>query len=382
MHDKIYCSAPWKGITIREDGRVRTCCNGREILGDVRQDHIDEILRSPKLEEIKSALRNGNIHSNCHSCTVAERDFNYSTLRHHYQKHYPLHDDDDFSLNFLDVRWNNKCNLACVYCSEQFSSVWEERRGLVRSLAKKDSDQELLDWILEKCRDIKELMLVGGEPMLMKQNHALFKRLPADAKISIITNLCYDFEKLPCLNDLLDRPSENIIWNVSLENTGQKFEYVRHGGSWQQLQKNIKFLVQHWPTTVSLNMVYSLLCAFDLDQTMEFFDSQGVSKFNLLPIHANDEMSMSFMPSAIKQQASDVFERISQWHTKRFGIDQDLYPIDGFADIRQSLTSPSNKQLTKLQVLEKIKRFDHWHQELRFRDLWQQEYQMLMDNLE
>ena len=112
-------------------------------------------------------------------------------------------------------------------------------------------------------------MLVGGEPMLMKQNHVLFQTLPDNCQISIITNLSYDLERLQCINDLLKRPRDKIIWNVSMENTGEQFEYVRNGGNWQQVEKNFKFLMKHWPTTVSINMVYSLFSALNLYQTIQ-----------------------------------------------------------------------------------------------------------------
>jgi hypothetical protein len=70
--------------------------------------------------------------------------------------------------------------------------------------------------------------------MLMKQNYELIAKLPSSARISILTNLSYDLQRLPCIENLLARPRENTIWNISCENIGQQFEYVRSGAEWNK----------------------------------------------------------------------------------------------------------------------------------------------------
>jgi MoaA/NifB/PqqE/SkfB family radical SAM enzyme len=36
--DGVYCTAPFNGLTIREDGHVRTCCSGINSLGNLNKD--------------------------------------------------------------------------------------------------------------------------------------------------------------------------------------------------------------------------------------------------------------------------------------------------------------------------------------------------------
>jgi len=192
MSQQPYCSAPWNGLTIREDGRVLTCCVGKTTLGNLNNQSMAEIEESSTLIEIRDSMLAGQSHTNCSYCVESENKKNYATLRAHYQKFYP-DIGPDLKLRFIDVRWNNRCNIACMYCSPMFSSTWGDRLNLINSNSvAPDYQDELLQWILDKCDQTNEIMLVGGEPMLMKQNYALLKKLPAKCRISIITNLAYN----------------------------------------------------------------------------------------------------------------------------------------------------------------------------------------------
>lgn len=370
MSKDVYCSAPWKGITIRENGDVLTCCIGKTALGNLNNQTIDDIMSSDALSKIKSDLAVGH-NKNCGICIDTEKTSNYSSLRRHYLKYHPLTDVNTQELKFIDVRWNNKCNLACQYCEPTLSSTWEERLSIVRTSATKNYQDDLLQWMLNKAHSLKEIMLVGGEPMLMKQNHKLIQELPSDCQISIITNLSYDFSKLPCLQSLLDRPREKIIWNISVENIAEQYEYVRNGADWNLFLKNLKFLLQHWPNTVSLSMVYSLFCALNLDQTIEYFYNFGVKKFTLLPIGGNDEINTFLLSLEIQQQAAAVLEKIKIWHSTTFDDQADLYPIEGLQDLLMGLHTPNDcVKISREQFFNKISWYDSWTKNKKFAQLW------------
>jgi uncharacterized radical SAM superfamily Fe-S cluster-containing enzyme len=127
--NKAYCTAPWNGLTIREDGHVRTCCAGQDSLLDLNNESILTIGKNLKLEKIKLQLLNGEIPSNCQLCVDTEKISNHSSLRHHYMTHYPAI-DNELTLKFVDVRWTNRCNLSCVYCGPTFSSTWQQKLNM------------------------------------------------------------------------------------------------------------------------------------------------------------------------------------------------------------------------------------------------------------
>ena len=124
----VYCTAPWNGITVRENGRVLTCCVGRSDLADLNVDSVDLIESSPVLKEIQQSMLHGSPDlKNCVSCVNQEKNDGYSSLRNHYNTFYPVVDTTRFSLKYLDLRWNNTCNLACMYCGPHFSNTWNDK---------------------------------------------------------------------------------------------------------------------------------------------------------------------------------------------------------------------------------------------------------------
>jgi len=364
---KVYCTAPWNGLTIREDGIVRTCCIGAVKLGDLHQDSIFNIEQSPKLVEIQNLMLSGQPDPvNCRGCIKAEQHGGNS-LQQYYNRTYP--NIDSLKLKFIDIRWNNVCNLACQYCNPNFSSKWADRLEKTSRRPVTQYQDELLGWILDRADQINEIMLVGGEPMLMKQNYALLEKLPRDCRISIITNLSYDLSTLPCLSNLLDRPKENIAWNISLENIGNKFEYVRNGARWDQVVINFKLLTQHWPDTLSLNMVYSLFNAFDIADDIDQFHIMGIKKFNLLNINDNITMNVFNMPTAIQQLAKEQLEKVQTIHWSNLHPDdKDFYPLHGITGLIDSLGSIDGKT-TVSEFNKQIDFYNKWS-DVSFESLW------------
>jgi len=372
-HTSVYCTAPFNGLTIREDGHVRTCCAGQTSLGNLNNGSIYDIEQSPILDKIKqNMLSNQHDYDNCKDCIDKENKNGLASLRQHYLKFYPAFDESNLTLKFIDIRWNNSCNLGCLYCSPTFSSVWANRLNVEKKLSPVRSYQdELLAWILERIDHVSEIMLVGGEPMLMKQNYALLSRLPQDCKISIITNLSYDLKNLPCWPDLLKRPRDNIAWNISLENIGKKFEYVRSGANWEQVEQNLLLLKQHWPETISLNMVHNLFSAFDLKETIEYFHSIGIKKFNLFPVGLNDQINLANFPRSLRVKSAQQLQQAKDRHLELLHIeDRDLYPFNGSDEIINSLLNNQTDAVITLETFEnQINWYDQWGNH-KFSDLW------------
>jgi len=368
----VYCTAPWNGLTIRENGHVRTCCVGKNIILDLNVDQINNIEQSTALQEIRNKMLAGEPDlKNCANCVKQEKNDGYSSLRNHYNSYYPNFDPNVLELKFIDLRWNNTCNLSCMYCSPTFSSTWADKLKTINLKPINPYHEELLTWILEQAGHVKELMLVGGEPLLMKQNYKLLKVLPLDCRISIITNLSYDLKNLPCLEDLLKRPPGTIVWNISVDNVQEQFEYVRQGASWTQLVDNIEFLKQHWPDSCSINMVYSMFNALDLLKIFKTFKSFGLEKFNLLPLEGNDSMNLSYMPGPIRHAAKAQLIAVVEYHQQSLHPeDQFLYPIQGVESFLAQLDNQTdNKVTTRADFQKQIKWYDQWSS-IPFDDLW------------
>ena len=180
----------------------------------------------------------------CKSCIHASKN-KISSER---DWHNSLNEDFDVELAndeyqfpvIFDARWNNTCNSTCTYCSPFFSSKWASLLSNKESKPVKDHKDKIKLFFSENSDRLKTVAMVGGEPLLMNENADLLDLIPYNVKIDVITNLSTDITKSKVLEKLLKRRKVN--WHISLENIGERYEYVRQGSEWQQLLDNLKIL--------------------------------------------------------------------------------------------------------------------------------------------
>jgi MoaA/NifB/PqqE/SkfB family radical SAM enzyme len=281
MND-FFCAAPWRGLHINPRGDVKTCCAGNpNMLGNLNEHTIVEILQGPVLQEIRQTIAQGKAHAYCYNCVQAERhgrserdwhnsispEFDCATATN--TEHVPA---------LIDVRWNTTCNLSCNYCGELCSSKWADLKGIpVRSGARPYYEQ-VCDYLLQHQSNIREVALVGGEPLLLPENNRLLDVIPNDCIVTLITNMSVELDKNKIFAKLAQR--NRVGWSMSFDNIGPRFEYVRYGGKWDMLTKNlatIKDLMQsqgHWG---GIHAVYNIYNATRICELREFAEQTGTT---------------------------------------------------------------------------------------------------------
>ena len=234
---KNFCYAPWTNIHIDTRGNYKTCCAGTEPLGNLR----DSLFNTDLLLDIKSKVLNNEYHSNCRLCEnniVAERNW-YTDIAEN--KVIPITDITNDHLQNLDIRWSNTCNLSCVYCDSMFSSQWAQlRREPEQRTDFGDNLSNIIQHITDNRTTIKNIALLGGEPLLQKENIQLLDIVPEDVHINIITNLSVPLANNKIFKRLLEM--KNVMWDISFETVDQRFEYVRRGSKWSTMILNLRML--------------------------------------------------------------------------------------------------------------------------------------------
>jgi MoaA/NifB/PqqE/SkfB family radical SAM enzyme len=281
--NNFYCAAPWRGLHINPTGDVKTCCAGDpNMLGNLNTQPIEEILNGIQMIEIRSSLAQGIPHRYCRNCVRAERlgadserkwhnnvnhNFDYPTAGKLY--HYPV---------IVDVRWNTTCNLSCNYCGESCSSKWAAIKSIPFKSGARPYYNQVCEFINQHQQHIHEVALVGGEPLLLPENDRLLDVIPSTAVITLITNLSVDLENNKIFKKLAER--HRVGWSMSFDNVGERFEYVRHGGNWELLNRNLKTVKDlmrtqgHWG---GIHAVYNIYNATRICELRTFAEEQGVS---------------------------------------------------------------------------------------------------------
>ena len=284
----FYCAAPWRGLHINPRGDVKTCCAGNpNMLGNLNDQNIEDILQGPKLIEIRQALSKGQPHDYCSNCVRAERFGSDSERQWHNNKSpnfdYAQAGDQYHFPVIVDVRWNNTCNLSCNYCGPADSSKWAGLKNIAVNTATRHYYTDVCNFIEKHYDRVQEVALIGGEPLLLKENIKLLDAIPDDCIVTVITNLSNPLQDNEIFKKLAAR--KRVGWSMSFDNIGSRFEYVRHGGSWDLLQENLKIIkslmikdsnnVQaHWG---GIHSVYNMYNATRITELRQFAHEMGVT---------------------------------------------------------------------------------------------------------
>ena len=237
-----FCPMPWTGLMYNFDGKIKNCIRSAGPLGNIKDQPIESILVENNRPRQQQIVEQQPVDT-CHTCYDLERGkkgFDHISDRIFYireLKSTPIdtYQVGNFDLQTVDVRWTNLCNLACVYCSPEFSSRWADELSKKISQPTEQQQKDFGDYIYQHARNLKHVYLAGGEPLLMKENLKLLRELNPDVNLRINTNL----SKVD--TGVFDAVCQfkNVHWTVSAETIEAEFEYIRFGGKWTDFLDNL-----------------------------------------------------------------------------------------------------------------------------------------------
>ena len=309
----IKCPLPWTGIAVNPDGSVRTCAVGKEVLGNLKSADIVDILDSTTNQTIKQSLTAGVWPKNCGHCERVETvdpEFSNRTFQLH------LHRDSKptIRLTQLDLRWSNTCNYACIYCSPELSSTWASELKHTKINTDRDNLKSLREYAFANLDNLVEVYLAGGEPLMIKENNELLDRLydcNPDCLVRITTNL----SNLTTGIYTKIKRFPNVQWEVSVEATGNSFEYIRYPGNWAEFETNLCQLISEWPKDrIGLTMNYLLLNADTIIGTGDQLINMGID-INRTAVHYLTHPAFLDARNLGEKYIAETVDYLNSYHT-------------------------------------------------------------------
>ena len=268
-----FCSVPWNHYEIFSNGNIKTCSKGKP-LGNINQDSIDNILNSNLLISIKQDLLEDKLNENCTGCHRLTTDGEHFDLRNHYNPMFKTFDIDytntrAFELHGIDLHWNNTCNFKCVYCNPYQSSLIAEEQKITLKKPKPENIDAVIDMIVKNQYDMKEIYLSGGEPLLIKYNAKLLAQIEnKDLSLRINSNISVATDSNAVFAEV--KKFNNVLWTISAEASGNRFNYIRNGGDWNIFLKNLATIKQ-LNHGIRLNAVFFIGSLASIFDTIEYF---------------------------------------------------------------------------------------------------------------
>ena len=348
--EKTICPMVWDHLCINTRGSNRLCCNSitqdMDFFLDNYEQHWNELR-----DNVKKQMLEGKKPDICKACWKKEES-GISSLREQtifkYKKNLKW---DDFLQRVdkkreapveLDLKLGNYCNLSCRMCTSFSSSTYatelkriQKETGIDLSSNLQESQYKQNQWYQDPVfvQKIKtfidngayELKFTGGEPLMVPGveeliDYCIETNKAKDIQIQFITNgtlITHEWlEKLVHF--------KVVILTVSIDGTGDTYEYIRHPTNWVNTYKNLlivkEFCDKHHQIRLELTFTLQIYNMFQIENMLQLRRALNCL-INCIPLDNPDYYDVSNAPEQAKQDALNLLENIEieeNFNEKRF----------------------------------------------------------------
>ncbi len=197
--------------------------------------------------------------------------------------------DAPITPSYVEVNFNNACNLSCSYCSPQFSSTWmqetkrhgayptavphnapEHFEGANRPIPVREHNpyvEAFWKWWPELYLELKHFRMTGGEPLMDKNTYRVFDYVLENPKPDLHLNTTSNFSVEQKLWDryktylqklCTEGTLEHFMQYVSVDGWGKQAEYIRHGLDFDLMWTRVHEYLNDVPNRNSLTFIITM----------------------------------------------------------------------------------------------------------------------------
>ena len=269
---------------VSPNGKVMPCCVGdmsKEPLGNINEvSEWNDIWNNEKYKEFRKNMVDGEKNPICSFCYDTEK-FSKSSARTiantDYAKDYDEYMDkllpsgelETSKLKYLDFRFTNKCNQACITCGHILSSSWFDLMNklgypITGSKFIEPHDKTLAYKLIDdNIESVENIYFAGGEPLLSEYHWYTLDKL-------VENNRCKEVELRYSSNcstlrykdkNILDywKQFKSVIVVASVDEVHERFNYIRWPGNWETISENLKKIQESFEQLSNENEMTHLL---------------------------------------------------------------------------------------------------------------------------
>jgi hypothetical protein len=275
-------------------------------------------------------------------------------------------EENDVIPSYVEVNFNNACNLKCSYCSPQFSSSWgdeanrcgayptatphnspEHFTGARRVIPAREHNpyvEAFWQWWPTLYPELRHFRMTGGEPLMDKNTHRVLDYVIANPSPHLHLNVTSNFsveEKLwqnylDKVKRICDGRIEHFMQYVSLDGFGPQAEYMRHGMDFDLVWDRVNQFLTEIPGYSSLTFIVTMnnLSVTSLENL--FAGILGLRKtyshtyqrvwFDTPVLRQPEWQSLQILP----EPYADKLEHLWAWMIRQIETPED--PFHGFKD--------------------------------------------------
>ena len=335
---KTFCLVPWISMMLHTNSQVRPCCESNETVGNSSKSTLEEIWNDQPLCQMRTDMLAGNRIKSCQVCYDKEsigRDSLRKSVNRRFAKHVAKVDStqDDgklpkFELNYIDARFNNLCNLACLMCNPTNSSSWYQpavRFGMIDRSQKAlliagRNEKDIFQQLMSTIDTVERVYFAGGEPLMIDQFYQIVEELDRRGKhdVELVYNINMTKNKLKD-KSIFDywKNFKNISIGASLDGELERGEYLRVGTYWDDVVEFRHEMIKRRPDIdFYVSATLTLINALHLPDFHRSWVEQGLIEpkdFNIQPLYQPEYLRADSSPEKLKSAIANKYAEHLNW---------------------------------------------------------------------
>lgn len=330
-----FCPLPYIGLYYDMTDFISPCCI-------INTDHVEKVdaqknflenYNNNLMRDIRKSLSSNQQHPACSHCWNAE-NVGMISLRQTWLNHIDdnffndIEIDENFyisdvNINYVDIRFNNKCNLKCRTCNPRFSNSWYKDYKLVIDEEYSEPKNIKISYDVKKLKEVLRsanvFYFAGGEPLITDEHYEILELIKDRAK-DIHLNYNTNFSSLKYKNFKVTdywKFFNRVVVAASLDGNYKRGEYIRKNLKWSDVIKNRKILLEECPhvdfrisCTLSIMNAYNIV---ELHKEWLELGYIGINDFNVNLLFGPSAFCIKNLPDSHKNKLTDLYYRHIEW---------------------------------------------------------------------
>jgi sulfatase maturation enzyme AslB (radical SAM superfamily) len=316
-NSNTFCIIPFIHIYGTAAGDIVPCCEAQETPLNEPGESAEACWNNTNYRELRRALSNNERPERCKVCWHNEDSGVVSNRQQWESDNAELFGDevivdDEFQVymppQWIELKVSNFCNLKCIMCSTHSSYKRVQDLDIITKYTTDGYETRLLhpDELFDSINawpdfweTVKVLQFTGGEPIINEEHYTLLAGIPAhlkkDIKLRYATNLTHiTFKQYDLISIWKEFKHVNI--KVSMDGIGDVYNYIRHGGDWDDVHNNMIKLNDEDNIDLAIGITVQ---AHNIFQMPEFYTFWKDSDIRLTFITANILHTPSYLSPAL-----------------------------------------------------------------------------------
>jgi radical SAM protein with 4Fe4S-binding SPASM domain len=370
---KNFCVLPWHHIYVDPAGECKPCCliNTNKSWGNLNENSLETIWNNQHFAKFRKQFLNGEISSDLCKVCVENEEGKIESERQRYiqdlsfdiesivNETSPAGTFPKIDLKLLDFRPSNLCNFKCRTCGPIYSSAWAQEKQDFLAI-KLTSPFKIED---SQIRNLEEIYFAGGEPLLMREHYEILEKLISMGKTDTRLRYNSNASVLGVSNKSvieLWKQFDNVFFGCSLDETGERAEYLRKGCSWPKTVENILKIRTETPhVRITPNLTVSIFNILRLPEILDEFLQSGILQptnpfdFTFNIVRSPEHFSPFILPIQYQEREKNrISEFFAQW--KKNFPSSSFFLYDAFLAQLGKIEVPRSEMF-----LRKVEEVDH-----------------------